>query len=48
MKGNIILEKNIKPTQSELQISNNLEAGIYFAQVYRKDGVVVTKKFIKI
>ena len=48
LAGNIILEKNINSTQNKLQISNKLEAGVYFAKVYRKDGVVLTKKFITV
>jgi hypothetical protein len=42
LTGSIILEKNVNSVQSDLQNSNNLEAGIYFAQVSRDDGVVLT------
>jgi len=48
LTGDVVFEKNINPTQNDLQIPNNLEAGIYFVKVYNNEGLVLTKKFIKI
>ncbi|MFK8008986.1 MAG: T9SS type A sorting domain-containing protein [Saprospiraceae bacterium] len=46
--GKVVFEKKINLSENDLQISNSLEAGIYFVKVHNQDGKVLTKKLIKI
>lgn len=48
LAGKVIFEKNINPSQNELQISNIFEAGIYYVKVHNQDGKFLTKKMVKI
>lgn len=48
LSGNIVYQNKINSQNYHLQVENILESGVYLIKVYGSDGLVITKKFVKI